>query len=154
MADAAVVVELPSAIAERVLARGIIALIALHRDDQTSLRAQFSDIDELLPMRGELRARASRLLVAWALSADRDGHADEVLTRLLAIYDPDSDRSFTLANHQNLFWLPDVVRYALAAADGQTAQAALAAAIAADPTGIDATVIDHTRALVARDPQA
>ena len=134
LADAAVVAELPSGPALRVVARGIVALIALHRDDQTSLRAQFSDIDELLSMRGDVRAKASRLLVAWALSADRDGHADEVLTRLVAVLDPDSDRSFTLVHNLNLFSIPDVVRYALAAADVQTAQAALAAAIASTRT--------------------
>jgi tetratricopeptide (TPR) repeat protein len=57
LADA-VVAELPSGLEQRV-ARGIVALIALHRDDQTSMRAQFSDIDELLSMR-----RAAHLGVA------------------------------------------------------------------------------------------
>src|SRR5262249_37837190 len=95
------------------------------------------------------------LLVAWALTAERDGNPAEALTRLLAIFDPGATLKFPRLGMMSTQWLPDMVRLALAVGEPAAAAATTEAcareadAEAAPPFTAGA---QHCQGLLDRDP--
>jgi hypothetical protein len=73
------------------LARGIRALIAIHRDDREAVRAQMHGVEDLPMQDRDLRLTAELLVWAWALAA---GDPARALARLLASFDPEGRRQF------------------------------------------------------------
>jgi DNA-binding CsgD family transcriptional regulator len=135
---------------------GVAAQVAFHRDDRPAAAEYLRVAAEILPlMGGEIRLEVGYMLVAWALTAERDGNPAEALARLRAIFDPDATLEFVrlgVVGHQ---WLPDVVRLALAVGEPAIAAAATkvstreADAQAAPPV---TAVAQHCKGLLDRDP--
>jgi tetratricopeptide (TPR) repeat protein len=86
--------DLPTDTAYRLAGRGVGALIAVHRDDRQAAEQEFSDIEELTSPANALRLYADLVLVAWALTAEREGQPAQALARLLAAFDPAGTASF------------------------------------------------------------
>jgi DNA-binding CsgD family transcriptional regulator len=103
---------------------GIGAQVAFHRDDRTAAGEYFRGVADIPLGDGEIRIDVEFLVVAWALTAERDGNPAEALTRLLAIYDPGATLTFTRLGPVSTQWLPDVVRLALATGEPAVAAAA------------------------------
>ena len=124
LAELQAAADLPLDIAGRLLQRGFAAMIAVHRDDRATTAGLLHGVDDLTSAVGEVRDMAEYLLVAGALSAERDGQPEQALTRLLAIFDPQNTRQFAQLTPDSALWLPDTVRLALGLGDNSVATAA------------------------------
>lgn len=132
----------------RVMLIGIGAFIAVHRDDRDAL-AGYLDLATDLPA-DSLRI-GDKLLVARALSAERDGDPGRALAELRELFDPANG----LPSPDLKLWMAEAVRLALAAGDRATAEAvartcAGEAAREAVPAAVAAA--DHCQGLVDGDP--
>lgn len=138
--------------------KGVAAQVAFHRDDRVAADEYLRVAADILPVTGgEIRLEVGYLLVAWALTAERDGNPAEALTRLLAVFDPDATLEFSRLGVIGPQWLPDIVRLALAA--GEPAVAAAAAKVSAREADTQAAapvtaVALHCQGLLDRDPAA
>ena len=139
----------------RLFARGMRALIAVHRDDRAAANAQLSGVEDRKLADGDLRIYGEFLSLAWALAAEGDGQPAQALTRLLATFDPVGSGQFTELTVDSWVWLLDVVRLALAVGDPAAATAAARACTAdADRQARPATTAAarHCQGLLERNP--
>ncbi len=104
---------------------GVAAQVAFHRDDRAVADPYLHGAADIQLTGGEIRMEVEFVLVAWALSAERDADPAGALARLLALFDPDATLEFARLGVISTQWLPDVVRLALAT--GKPAAAAAAA---------------------------
>jgi DNA-binding CsgD family transcriptional regulator len=125
LAEAESAERLPLDTAYRRYLPGVIAQIAVHRDDHVAADLSLRDAENAQLVDTEVRVLIEFLLVAWALAAERDARPAEALARLLTAFDPDGTGDFTRLGLTSSLWLPDVVRLALA--DGESTIAAAAA---------------------------
>ena len=124
--------EQPLSADHRLALRGIVTLIAVHRDDRATSAEQLRDVEDLPLTTDRARYYSDYLRIAGAFAAERDGQPALALARLLAVSDPDSTLRFAeLPPEDGPLWLPDVVRLALAMSDRPVAQAATQACTAA-----------------------
>jgi DNA-binding CsgD family transcriptional regulator len=148
--------ELPLDAESRLLARGMRALIAVHRDDRAFADSQLRGIENLELTVGKSGLYAGVLLVtAWASAAERDGQPAQALARLLGVFDPEATRQFPQLTVDSWVWLREVVRLALALGDRPTAAAAThACATDADRQARPATnaAAQHCKGLLGADP--
>jgi len=138
--------------------RGLGAQVALHRDDRVATEAYLRDLPDLQHIGSDIRSEVEYLMVAWALTAERDGNPGEALTRLLAIFDPDATLEFPRLAMVTSQWLPYVVRLALAVGEPTVATAA-AKASAREAHAKSAALpwtatMRHCQGLLDRDPVA
>jgi DNA-binding CsgD family transcriptional regulator len=103
---------------------GIVAQVAVHRDDRVAAAISLRGAENVELRDVEARLLIEFLLVAWALAAERDARPAEALARLLAIFDPDGTREFSRLGVISGQWFPDVVRLALAVGEADIAAAA------------------------------
>jgi DNA-binding CsgD family transcriptional regulator len=134
---------------------GVAALIAVHRDDQSTMRRHLRDAEAAGFPTGYVGV-VDNLTVARALAAERDGRPEQALTVLLEILDPESNRLFERPSHNpdQCLWLIDTVRLALALGDNGIADAATKACSAEAkrhplPATLGAT--QHCRGLLEAD---
>lgn len=136
----------------RVLAHGLMALIAGHRVDGKAAEhlaaAEIMQIDS-----GSVGYQASGhfLLLARALAAERTGQPGKAV----AVLRPNIESVDAQTMLQRFLFLPELTRLALAAGDTATAaKAAKAAALEADlePLPVKAAAADRCRGLVDGDP--
>jgi DNA-binding CsgD family transcriptional regulator len=103
--------------------RGLAALIAGHRDDRAGATAHLRAAQQLPDLAGRHRAVFNmKLLAAKALAAEQDGR----LGQALAILAEAQALALAVGDLPGMYWLPDLVRFALAAADRAAAEAAVA----------------------------
>ncbi|GGM03537.1 AAA family ATPase [Dactylosporangium sucinum] len=142
--------------ARQILRDGLLALIAIHRDDRGTAKQLLRDADDLVLLPGEESDIGRYLLVAHALAAERDGDHSAASRRMRAalihvLADPD-------ANEHELFFMPDLVRLALADGDRDTAAAAArACSSGGDPGEYTAGVralVDDCRGQLDADPES
>ena len=147
-------VDLPFDMTYGLAARGVRALIALHRDDLPAAVGEFSGVEELTRAEDALRPFVELLLVAWALAAERAGQPAQALARLLAIFDPEADGQFSPLTPIGTMWLPDLVRLALACGDRAVAEAVRSGAVTSDREARPAmtAAAEHCDGLLAGDP--
>ena len=143
------------ATSEWLLLHGVSALIALHRDDRVGLVRHQQAVDGL-DMTQSQRYLAEYLVIATALSAERNGQQDRAFVELRSLFEPTSilDGS-KFADAGTYVWLPDLVRLAVAVGDEDTARAATEVATTqADRTPIPfhLAIAEHCRGLVASNP--
>ncbi len=135
-------------------AAGVLAQIALHRDDRDTLERCLAGADDREPGDSDMRDAGELLCVAGARRAERDRDPREALARLLAIEDPAGTLAFASGG---LGWLTDVVRLALALDDAVVATAAARAsarrASGQGTPGARATA-RHCHGLLHADPSA
>jgi len=144
--------DLPPHNPTRVMLRGLAALIAVHRDDETAMKAHLRTSDEEIPS-GSMHL-ADNLLVAGALAAERDRQPERALTALLDVLDPGSTRLFSRLSPDKCLWLTYAVRLALAVGDRSVAEAAAEACTAEaqrQPAPATQAAADHCRGLVEAD---
>jgi len=116
--------RLPLDAAYRRFLPGVVAQVAVHRDDQAAVAASLRGVEDVELGDTEVRLLIEFLLVAWALAAERDAQPAVALTRLMDIFDPDGTREFSRLGVISSQWLPDVVRLALATGQSAIAEAA------------------------------
>jgi DNA-binding CsgD family transcriptional regulator len=136
---------------------GVAAQVAFHRDDRAAAGAYLRGAADIQLTGGEIRIEVEYLLVARALTAERDGNPAEALTRLLAIFDPGATLTFPRLGMPSTQWLPDVVRLALATGEPAVAAAAAkACAREADAQGAPPmkAAAQHCQGLLDGDPAA
>ncbi len=80
--------DLPPDNPSRMNLRGLIALIAGHRDDQTTMRTHLRGAEDVWIPAGY--CLANYLFIARGLAAERDGQPEQALAVLLEILDPES----------------------------------------------------------------
>ena len=137
---------------------GVAAQMAFHRDDRAAADAYLRGAADIQLTGGEIRRDVEYLLVAWALTAERDADPAEALTRLLAIFDPGATLKFPRLGVISVpQWLPDLVRLALAT--GEPAVAAAAAETCAREADTQAAppwtaAARHCQGLLDGDPAA
>jgi DNA-binding CsgD family transcriptional regulator/tetratricopeptide (TPR) repeat protein len=103
--------------------RGLAALIAGHRDDRAVAAAHLRAAQQLPALSGRHRAIFNmNLLSAKALAADQDGRPGQALAFLAEA----QALALAVGDLPGMYWLPDLVRFALAAGDRPAAQAAVA----------------------------
>ena len=73
---------------------GLAALIAVHRDEQTTTGTDRRGGEEVGIPAGSTDV-VDKLVVARALAAERDGHLEQALVMLLQLLDPDSTLVFS-----------------------------------------------------------
>ena len=140
---------------QRLVMRGVRALIAAHRDDRAAAEVQLHGVEDLSLTSGEVRLFVDHLVGAWALAAERDGQPTVALTRLLSVLDPDGTGQFPDLTLGSWIWLLEVVRLAQAVGDLGTATAAARACFGdADRQARPATTAaaQHCQGLLDRDP--
>jgi DNA-binding CsgD family transcriptional regulator len=103
---------------------GVLAQVAVHRDDRAAADDCLRGAEDIELVDTEVRIMIELLLDAWALAAERDARPAEALTRLLAVFDPDGTHEFSRLGVISSQWLPDVVRLALATGEPTVAAAA------------------------------
>jgi len=134
---------------------GVVAQVAVHRDDRATAATSLRDAPEVELSDTGVGIMVEFLLDAWALSAERDARPADALARLLATFDPGGTGEFGQLGVISSQWLPEVVRLALAT--GQPGTAA-AAARACAPGGRDAgqaqAAAQHCQGLLDADPDA
>jgi DNA-binding CsgD family transcriptional regulator len=149
--------EFVSGLAPRLVLRGLETLIAVHRDDRTTATRDLGDVADIEITAGEMRYHAQFLLVARALTAERDHTPDQALAALLAAFDPESTLHFPQLTENSALWLPDVVRLALGLGRRDVAEAAADAADAEatrQPLPQTRAGAEHCRGLLAANPDA
>ncbi len=115
--------QLPVDPARALMLRGYRSLIAIHRDD-------LHNIDKYLWRREDPPPDADAwyltfyLVVARAAAAERDNLPGEALQRLFEAIDPAGRGEFGQLHVDACWWLPDLVRLALALGDAVTAEEA------------------------------
>jgi DNA-binding CsgD family transcriptional regulator len=129
------------------------ALIAGHRDDRASAAAQLAALD-VLPIGAEvIRNHSTKRNLARALLEERDGRQRAALDVLLPMLDPELD--FEPADR--LYWLPEMVRLALALGEREVAKTGTEQAIAdagcESPTPFREAGAAACRGLLAGDPE-
>jgi DNA-binding CsgD family transcriptional regulator len=143
---------LPNAPEGRVLAYGLMALIAGHRDGaKAAEHLAAAEIIEIDSYSIGFKASGHFLLLAQALTAERAGRPGDAV----AVLRPDIDPACARSMLERFLFLPDLVRLALAAGDAATAAAA--AHVAAqeaelEPLPVKAAAADRCRGLVGGDP--
>ena len=154
--EAAADVLPPGAPHERLWLHGVGALIAVHRDDRAELNRHQQAVKSMEITGDNLRYLAEYLLVARALTAERDGQPAEALRQLLSLFDPSSILDFSkLTDSSSYLWLPDLVRLAVASGDEDSARAAAdvcEAEARRQPTPFHQAVAAHCLGLLASDP--
>jgi hypothetical protein len=113
--------DLPLDVGHRLFARGIRALIAVHRDDRPATDAHLYGVEDLKITSGYVRVNAEHLMGAWAFDGRtrQPAHpgAGPPASHLRSARNPAVPR----ADCSSWMWLPDVVRLALAMGDPATA---------------------------------
>ena len=147
--------DLPPDNPSRMNLRGLIALIAGHRDDQTTMRTHLRGAEDVWIPAGY--CLANYLFIARGLAAERDGQPEQALAVLLEILDPESTRLFPQLSHDSdkCLWLIDAVRLAIAVGDRAVAEAAAEACSAEAkrvPLPVTLAAGQHCRGLVEADP--
>lgn len=120
---------------------GLAALIAVHRDDQSSAETHLAAVPA--GGAGEVYAGAQYVPLARALLAERRDLTDDAIAILTGLL----DRTGTRPAYHRHIWLPTLLRLALRDGD-----AALARAVAAAGAGVPAG--QHTRPAARRDAVA
>jgi DNA-binding CsgD family transcriptional regulator len=149
--------RLPLDAAYRQFLPGVVAQIAVHRDDRAAADMSLRGAENVELVDTEVRMLIEFLLVAWALSAERDARPAEALARFLTTFDPDGTQEFKRLGVISSQWLPDVVRLALAVGKPDIAAAAArACAREADTQGrpTPKAAALHCQGLLERDPNA
>jgi DNA-binding CsgD family transcriptional regulator len=157
LAEVDAAAQLTANVTHRRFLDGIAAQVTFHRDDRASADAYLRGVADIQLTGGENRAEAQYLLVPWALAAERDANPAEALTRLLAVFDPDTTLELPRASVISTQWLPDLVRLALAVGKPAVAAAAVkVSAREADAQGAPpwTAAARHCQGLVDRDPDA
>jgi DNA-binding CsgD family transcriptional regulator len=130
---------------------GLLALIAVHRDDLEAARGHLATLADVRLRDAGLRAHAVSLLGARARAAERAGRIDEAVAVLLPCLEPAVAKDMP-----DLYELmPLLTRLALQAGDPVSASAACAAAEQAaerEPLPIKTATADHCRGLLTDDP--
>lgn len=147
--------DLVSGVAQRLVLRGLGALIAVHRDDRTTMSEDLRAVQDVQLTAGEMRYHAQFLLVARALAAERDQNPGRALAGLLEVFDPESTLEFPELTENSALWLPDVIRLARAERQGSVAEAAAEACAAEagrQPLPQTIASLTHCRGLLAADP--
>jgi DNA-binding CsgD family transcriptional regulator len=141
---------------EWLMLHGVSALIALHRDDRAELARHQQAVDTLDVTGESLRYVAEYLVIAGALSAERDGQPSHALAELRSLFDPASTLDGAKSADSSTYaWLPDLVRLAVDAGDQETAHAATEVAAAEaerTPIPLHQAIAEHCQGLVAADP--
>jgi DNA-binding CsgD family transcriptional regulator len=136
----------------QIIAHGMIALIAAHREDWHTAHEHLRGLPERLAIR-PLLGNCVYLLLARALVAEKEGGPARAAEILAAALDP--DLAPDMDNRYEL--LASLTRYALEVGDEAVAMAAAVAAqeeAARAPLAVKAAAADHCRGLVAGDPGA
>jgi DNA-binding CsgD family transcriptional regulator/tetratricopeptide (TPR) repeat protein len=136
---------------------GVVAQVAVHRDDRATAATSLRDAPEVELSNSGVGIMVEFLLDAWALSAERDARPADALARLLATFDPGGTGEFGQLGVISSQWLPDVVRLALAT--GQPGTAAAAARACAREAETQArpmpqAAAQHCQGLLDADPDA
>jgi DNA-binding CsgD family transcriptional regulator len=124
LAESEAAAELPLDAVYRRYLDGVMAQVAVHRDDRRAADVHLSGAEDVELTQGEVRILAEFLVVAWALAAERDGNPAQALNRLLSKFDPQGDREFSRLGVVSTLWLPDVVRLAITVGEPAIAEAA------------------------------
>ena len=157
LAELETVARLPLEAGHRQYTAGILAQVAVHRDDRATADSYLRGAEHVELVETEVRILIEFLLNAWALAAERDARPDEALARLLHVFDPDGTREFARLGVISTQWLPDVVRLALAVDEPAVAAAAASAcAREADRQGrpTPEAAAQHCQGLLDADPEA
>ena len=109
---------------ERLIRCGGLAFVAAHRDDRAACEEHLRIADSLPTLTGYLRGNATLLLMARAVDAEQRNGAAAAAAVLADTVDIDDIGDL----YERYLWLPDLVRLALSAGDGDLARAAVAAA--------------------------
>jgi DNA-binding CsgD family transcriptional regulator len=136
---------------------GVAAQVAFHRDERATTDAYLRGVADIQLTGNKIRLEVEFLMVAWALTAERDADPGEALARLLAIFDPDATLMFPRLGVTSTQFVPDVVRLALAV--GQPAVAAAVAKASAREADAQAALpwrafARHCQGLLDGDPGA
>ena len=157
LAELGAAAQLPLDAAYRRYLAGVAAQVAFHRDDRAAADDYLRGAADIQLAGGEIRFEVEYLMVAWALTAERDGNPAEALTRLLAIFDPGDTLTFPRLGMASTQWMPDVVRLALAVGQPAVAAAAtkaLARAAQAQAAPPWTAGTRHCQGLIDGDPDA
>jgi DNA-binding CsgD family transcriptional regulator len=131
----------------RVMARGLAALIAGHRDDSTALDEHLTAIKGIRVSDIAWAKPVAEVFLARALAAERAGQPDEAEAALAEYLDP----TYAKANvDRNGVVLPMLTRLAITAGHDDVAAAAYADARARETE----STVAHCRGLVESDPAA
>jgi DNA-binding CsgD family transcriptional regulator len=131
--------------------RGLAALIAGHRDDRAGAAAHLRAAQELPDLAGRHHAISNmKLLSAKALAAERDGRPGQALALLAEA----QALATSIGDLPGMYWLPDLVRCALAAGDRPAAEAAVARCQSAGPRHDGAPAAAWCRGLADGDAAA
>jgi DNA-binding CsgD family transcriptional regulator len=136
---------------------GIVAQVAVHRDDRAAAEIGLRGAEDVRLADGEARLLVEFLLDAWALAAEREGQPGEALARLMAVFDPDGTGEFSRLGVISSQWLPDVVRLALAVGEPAIAAAAVKACAREAETAarpLPKASAQHCQGLLDGDPDA
>lgn len=157
LAEAETVQRLPLDASYRRYLAGVVAQVAVHRDDLAAADISLRNAENVELRDTEVRLLIEFLLVAWALAAERDARPAEALARLLTTFDPDDTREFSRLGVISNLWLPDVVRLALAVGEPDIAAAAARACTREADTQArpgPKAAAQHCQGLVDGDPDA
>jgi DNA-binding CsgD family transcriptional regulator len=157
LAEAETAGRLPLDASYRRYLPGVVAQVAVHRDDRAAADASLSGAEDVRLVDTEVRILIEFLLVAWALTAERNARPAEALARLVGVFDPDGTGEFPQLGVISSQWLPDVVRLALAVGEpGIAASAARACAreAAAQDRPTPKVAAQHCQGLLDGDPSA
>ena len=132
---------------ENLHARGILALIALHRNDEATLRPLLIESTDLTLRPGTEHSYAEGLTVAQALDDERAGRLEKAFSRLLAWLD-----TAAKLGAPDLPWLTALVRLALATGQRELAERVVERqAAAGEHVPSMAGAIQHSRGLLGDD---
>jgi DNA-binding CsgD family transcriptional regulator len=157
LAEAETALRLPLDASYRRYLPGVVAQVAVHRDDRAAADASLRGAEDVRLVDTEVRIQIEFLLVAWALAAERNARPAEALARLTGVFDPDGTGEFRQLGVISSQWLPDVVRLALAVGEpGIAASAARACAreAAAQNRPTPKVAAQHCQGLLDGDPSA
>jgi DNA-binding CsgD family transcriptional regulator len=157
VAAAETAARLPLEASVRPYLAGIVAQVAVHRDDRVTAETSLRGAEDVTLVDSEVRLLVEFLLDAWALAAERNGQPGEALGRLLAVFDPDGTGEFSRLGVISCQWLPDVVRLALAAGESAIAAAAVKACAREAETAarpMPKASAQHCQGLLDGDPDA
>lgn len=149
--------RLPLDAAYRRYLPGVVAQVAVHRDDRAAAATSLRGAEDAELVDTEVQILIEFLLVAWALAAERDAQPGVALARLLATFDPGGSGEFTRLGVISSIWLPDVVRLAQAAGQPAIAEAAARACereAAAQGRPTPKLSAQHCQGLLDGDPEA
>ena len=107
-----------------IVLHGLTALIAAHREDWDQVRHHVAAAEGNPLTAGDMRIVSGYLVAARAIRAEADGDLPRAVAALSVWLDP----AIGFDAKERYMWLPDLVRLALAAGDGDTARAAVDAA--------------------------